>query len=265
VNKVFIILVCSIILSCSAEQKRIDNIESNFLENPSPTLIVKPSSYSDEKEYPLVIIFHGWSGDYLQWNSIIDLEDLSNAYNFIIACPDGFYDSWYLNHSNSDSTQYEDFFIRDFIPYLTNNYSIDTNSIFITGLSMGGHGAITLFLKYPSLFKSAASSSGILDITKFPANWGIKNKLGGYKENIDVWNNHSAYFLLDNAADIGKNLFIDCGTEDFAYEVNLNFVKKCMDLGIKAKFISVPGDHSRTHWKRMLPKHFEFFNGQLEQ
>ncbi len=43
---------------------------------------------------------------------------------------------------------------------------------------MGGHGAINLFLNHPGFFKSAGSTSGILDLLPFPDNWGIKNVLG---------------------------------------------------------------------------------------
>ena len=110
-------------------------------------LIVTPENYNTRNDYPLIILLHGWSGNYQQWNSIIDLQDLANAYNFVIVCPDGFYDSWYLNNPLKPEVQYEDFFWQDFIPYLKNNYSIDSNNVFISGLSMGGHGAITLYLK----------------------------------------------------------------------------------------------------------------------
>ena len=225
--------------------------------------VVKPENYTQEKDYPLVILLHGWSNDFMEWNSIIDLNDIADSYNFIIACPDGFYNSWYMNSRFSSGIQYDDYFWKSFIPYLKNKYSIDSMNIFITGFSMGGHGAVRFYLKNPEFFNSAASSSGILDITKFPDNWEIKEVIGELESNLEVWQSNSAFFLLDSLKDLEKNIFVDCGIEDFAYEANLKFVKKCYDLSINVKFISIPGEHNRDHWKRMLPQHIDFFSQQL--
>jgi S-formylglutathione hydrolase FrmB len=263
-KKIIIYLIITLIsIACSNHQKDIAIIESNFTPANDTVLVVTPGNYRTDNNYPLVILLHGWSGNYNQWNSIVNLQDYANAYNFIIACPDGFYDSWYLNNPLKPTIQFEDFFWKDFIPYLTKTYSIDKNNIFISGLSMGGHGAITLFLKEPDFFKSAGSTSGILDLTFFPDRWSIKDGIGSIKDFPNTWEDNSAFYLLDSLTNFNKKMIIDCGSEDFAYQANLNFVKKSYDLNLDVQFISIPGDHSRTHWKKMIGKHFEFFYQQL--
>lgn len=251
------------LISCNGNKPSVVVIESNYLPTVDSVLVASPENYSSDKNYPLVILLHGYSGNYLQWNSIVELQNFADAYNFIIACPDGFYDSWYLNSPLKPQLQFEDFFWNDFIGYMTNNYSIDTNNIFISGLSMGGHGAMTLFLKNPNFFKSAGSTSGILDLTFFPDRWSIKEGIGSIGDYPETWKDNSAIFLLDSLKHSGKNIIIDCGIEDFAYQVNLNFVKKCYDYGINTTFYSIPGSHNRAHWKYMIPKHFEFFYRQI--
>ena len=251
------------LLSCESNKPTIVIVESNYLPSADTVLIATPDNYTPTSNYPLVILLHGWSGNYLQWNSIVELQNYADAYNFIIACPDGFYDSWYLNNPLKPQLQFEDFFWNDFIGYMTKNYSIDTNNIFISGLSMGGHGAMTLFLKNPDFFKSAGSTSGILDLTFFPDRWSIKDGIGSIGEYPETWKNNSAIYLLDSLKHFDKNIIIDCGIDDFAYPVNLNFAKKCYDFGINTSFFSVSGSHNREHWKRMIPKHFEFFYKQV--
>ena len=264
-KKILLLLILSFIsIACTKHETFTVVLESGNLPSADSILIVTPENYDTRNDYPLIILLHGWSGNYQQWNSIIDLQDLANAYNFVIVCPDAFYDSWYLNNPLKPEVQYEDFFWQDFMPYLKNNYSIDSNNVFISGLSMGGHGAITLYLKRPNFFKSAASTSGILDLTYFPDRWSIKDGIGSIIDYPDVWKNNSAFHLLDSLDYFNKKMLIDCGTEDFAYPVNLNFVKKCYDLGIDTKFISIPGTHSRDHWKKMITKHFEFFHEQID-
>ena len=97
---IFILFILITIISCESPKPNISVIESSFLPSGDSVLIVKPNNYKPANNYPLVILLHGWSGNYLQWNSIIELQEYANAYNFIIACPDGFYDSWYLNNSS---------------------------------------------------------------------------------------------------------------------------------------------------------------------
>lgn len=264
-KKIFTLFVFVFIISaCSKHQPEIKIIESDFLPHPDTLLIVTPTNYNSRQDYPLVILLHGWNGNYKQWNSITYLQDFADAYNFIIACPDGLIDSWYLNNPLKPKVQYEDFFWHDFVPYMKNSYSIDSENVFITGLSMGGHGAISLFLKNPDFFKSAGSTSGILDLTYFPDRWSIKDGIGSIKDYPNIWKNNSAIYLLDSLQNFDKKMFIDCGIEDFAYTVNLNFVKKCYDLGIDTRFISIPGDHNRKHWEKMIREHFEFFYLQIE-
>ncbi len=252
------------IISCSKQTPTLNFVESKFIPNTDTVLVVQPENYKNDKAYPLVILLHGWSGNYNQWNSMVNLQEYANAYNFIIACPDGFYDSWYINNPLKPQIQFEDFFWKDFIPYLKNNYSIDTSNIFISGLSMGGHGAITLFLKNPKFFKSAGSTSGILDLLFYPDRWSIKDGIGSIKDYPETWKNNSALYLLDSLKHRDKKMFIDCGTSDFAYEPNLNFIKRCYELKIPVEFRSLSGTHNHSHWKKMIPHHLEFFYNQIK-
>merc|ERR1712176_1028637 len=57
---------------------------------------------------------------------------------------------------------------------------LDTSKIAITGHSMGGHGALTLFLKNPDLFVSCSAFSPIVNPLNCP--WGEK-AFNGYLKN----------------------------------------------------------------------------------
>ena len=159
-------------------------------------LVFKPDNYDSNNKYPLLFMLHGHGGDYKQWSEIIDLQHYANQYNFIIVCPDGHYDSWYVDSPILKESQFETYFFYTLVPDIFNNYKTDSANIFITGLSMGGHGAINLFLNYPGFFESAGSTSGILDLLPFPGNWGIKNVLGDQKNYYENWIKHSAIYNL---------------------------------------------------------------------
>lgn len=247
---------------CSSFDSNYVIIPTKFLPSADTVLIFKPLNYDSSQNIPLVILLHGYGGNYKQWNDIIELQELSNRYNFLIACPNGFIDSWYINNPNRPKIQFEDFFWKDFIPYLKEKFKVDSNNIFISGLSMGGHGAMTLFLKNPQFFKSAASTSGILDLTYFPNRCSLNEGIGPYQDYREIWGSNSAINLLKNLTNSNKTILFDCGTEDFAYPVNLNFANECKRLDINYKFIAPHGDHNRIHWAKMLPIHLGFFFNQ---
>jgi S-formylglutathione hydrolase FrmB len=222
-------------------------------------VVFKPDNHPEIEKYPLLFMLHGHGGDYKQWSEIVDLQKYANKYNFIIVCPDGNYNCWYVDSPIDSAVKFESYLFNDLVPEIFGKYKIDSANIFITGLSMGGHGAINLFLNHPQYFKSAGSTSGILDLLPFPDNWEIKNVLGEQETYRTNWIKHSAIYNLDKIKNLNKKFIVDCGTEDFAYDVNRRFRDSCELKGLSLKFIQTSGDHSGYYWIKSIPEHFEFF------
>lgn len=262
--KIILFLLASLLFIAKIYSQDMLIIEAEYIPYPDTTLVFTPNDYVASKSYPLVILLHGWSANYKQWNNIADMQKYSNEYGFIIATPDGFYDSWYIDNPKKKNVQFEKFFWNDFIPKMYEEYNIDSSKIFISGLSMGGHGAMTLMLKNPDFFLSAGSMSGILDLTFFPDRWSIKEGIGSIKKYPEKWKLNSAYYLLGSIAGLDKHIIFDCGTEDFSYEVNNKFRERCRDLNIKATFISQPGKHNYEYWEKSIDDHFRFFDELIE-
>ncbi len=255
-------LIFSIAVNLFAQDTLI--FKRNYIPWPDTTLVFLPHGKKPTKPVPMLILLHGWSGSFRQWNKEINLNDYATRFNWIIVTPDGFYDSWYVNSPIKKNVQFETFFWNDLVPKLFSSYLIDKSKIFIDGLSMGGHGAMTLFLKRPDFFLSAGSTSGILDLTFFPDRWHIRKAIGSIEKYPKAWKENSAYYLLKNIAGTNKQIIFDCGTEGFAYKVNERFFQKCRKLKIKATFISQPGRHTHSYWKKSIKEHFFFFNELLK-
>ncbi len=234
--------------------------KADYIPYPDTTLVFLPAEYDAQSPLPLLFLLHGWTGYYSYWNEITDVQKLADEFGFMIVCPEGFDDSWYMNNFERKNMQYELFFWNDLVPKLFENYKIDRANIFISGLSMGGHGAMYLFLKNPSFFNSAGSMSGILDLVPFSTKYGLPDVLGNIDVNPQRWENNSTINMLKNIEGTDRRIIFDCGTEDFAYDVNYRFYERCRELGIDAKFISQPGNHSRNYWKNSIIDHLHFFN-----
>src|SRR3546814_3321287 len=82
----------------------------------------------------------------------------------------------------------------------------------ITGLSMGGHGALYLAFRHQDVFGAAGSMSGGVDIRPFPGNWGLSTRLGTYAEQPENWEKNTIVNLVHLLAPGKLALIIDCGT-----------------------------------------------------
>ncbi|RLD45441.1 MAG: esterase [Bacteroidetes bacterium] len=238
-------------------------VETQYLVKADTSYIFYPKQKQTlfEQNTAVIIMLHGYGGDYKQWSKITDLQSYANKYNCIIVCPDGGKDSWYFDSPRQRNSKFESFFIKDYLPYLKSNFSIDTNGIFITGLSMGGHGAMYLFLRHPKLFASAGSTSGVLDLNASGLKYSsLSNRLGEYNDNKAIFDLYSSINLLESIKFSDKPIIFDCGNKDHLYNSNKAFKDRCDSLYINATYFSFPGRHDRKYWKESIAWHFEFFN-----
>lgn len=225
--------------------------------------IYTPKEYKkNTQSYPLVYLLHGWAGSSYDWKNNYDIQKLVDKYKMIIVLPDGYYDSWYGDNINKKELQYESAFFKRIVPYVENKYRIDSKNIFITGLSMGGHGAINFYLKHNDHFKAAGSMSGILDISLFENKWGIKKKFGDYKKNKKYWDKNSSIQLIKTfKGDKTKlNMFVTCGDKDFAYKANLYFWSTAVKLKIPIVSVKDKGEHNWDYWTSHIDSQILFFN-----
>ena len=121
---------------------------------------------------------------YRQWNTIINVQKYADAYGFIIVCPDGLKDSWYINSPRKQMSKFEDFFFKDSYPTIKKKYRVEDEQIFITGICLGGNGALNLFSKRPEFFRAAGSLGGVSDLSVESANASLQNILGSGERNV---------------------------------------------------------------------------------
>src|SRR6476661_6047653 len=135
-------------------------VKSNVLNRPVRYTIYLPSDYeTSQRAYPVVYLLHGYTDDntgWLQFGEINRYADKAISEGIIppmiIVMPNAD-SSWYIN-SYDGKENYEDFFIKEFMPAIEKSYRIKGEKRYrgIAGLSMGGYGTLTLSLKHPDLF-----------------------------------------------------------------------------------------------------------------
>lgn len=252
-----------------------DTIEvmSQAMGRTIKNVVVMPQQYFDDVEdnkYPVLYLLHGADGCYNDWSRKADLHRLADQYNVIIVCPDG-QDSWYFDSPIDPKMQFETYVSKELVAYIDSHYRTLANRYMraITGLSMGGHGALFLAFRHPDVFWSCGSMSGNMDITQFTDRWYIRARLGDYENNPQRWHDHAVCNQLDKVKNCplkpAQNILIDDGLNDIFIKNNIAIHDKMVEMGIDHDFTVRPGRHSWTYWVNSLDYHMMFFDKAFDR
>lgn len=256
------IALTTLCLSAAAFNEKEINVYSKSMDKEVPVTVITPDSYDDKAEFPVIYLLHGYSDNHKGWAKRGVVGQLSDLYDIIMVLPDGGFDSWYFDSTFTPEYQYETFVSSELVTYIDSNYRTikDRAARAITGLSMGGHGAMFLAIRHQDIFGNAGSTSGGVDIRPFPENWNIATRIGSYQEHPENWENNSVINLTHLLKPDSLNIIFDCGSEDFFYEVNCNLHAKLLKEGIPHEFYSRPGSHNWTYWLNSIKYQVLFFS-----
>lgn len=232
--------------------------------------VILPESYfldSNVNFYPVIYLLHGYSGNYANWyDRAPGLKELSSEHDMIIVTPDGNFNSWYLN-SYVDSSQLFYTYISQEVPqYIDEHFRSYQDARYrgITGLSMGGHGALSIALKHPDWFGVAGSMSGVVDLRAHSDAWEIDQHLGAYTEDSTRWATHSVVAIAETVRET-PHLIIDCGTEDQMLAENEALHQVLLNRGIAHTYIARPGSHDWLYWEEAIVHQLLFFKKLFDE
>lgn len=202
---------------------------------PKELEAAKDGEEKSEQRYPLVIWLHGMFEDHNRFLSRGGAAVLDQMIGdgtvppLILVCANGDRSSFWTN-AVVDNAAYEDLVTKDLLGHVTATYPVRTDRAgrAITGVSMGGYGALKIALKDPSRFGVVAvHSAAVLPpdpdrlMAEFP--WlqsrGSQLLSSVFGEPLDE-ERYRAENVLALAADIaeekldGLRIYFDCGDQD---------------------------------------------------
>ena len=239
-------------------QVQVVAVKSEKMGREINNVIVVPKTVvdGDAQKYPVVYLLHGYSGCHLDWNNHVDLTKLADEFSMIFVCPDA-ENNWYLDSPLDPKSQYETYITKELREYVDENYPTmaDVKHRAITGLSMGGHGALLLAWRHPDIYSSCGSMSGAVDITKIKkGGFGI-DKLVKFEDR----KNYSVINLVPSLENGKQNIIIDDGTSDFLIKENRALHAALLEHGIDHEYSERPGRHTWEYWVESLNHHLYFF------
>lgn len=258
-NKILFILP-ALLISCflKLQAAAVDTVAvySEAMHKEIKTVVITPNSYKAEKAaLPVIYLLHGHGGKYASWiNASPSIKKLADDYQLIIVCPDGNISSWYLDSPVNPKWKYETFVVKEVVGYIDQHYKTiaSAKGRAITGLSMGGHGALYLAFRHQDVFGAAGSMSGAMDIRPFSKSWQIIEKLGTIEEKPENWEQNTVINMIGLLENTKLKILIDCGTADFFYKVNEDMHHKLLDSKIAHDYIIRPGAHNWIYWKNAI-------------
>jgi S-formylglutathione hydrolase FrmB len=255
-------------------------VKSKILNKDVRYTIYLPFDYeSSSRYYPVVYLLHGFTDNDIAWiqfgeaNMIADEAIAAGDIPpMILVTPDAGL-SWYINNYN-DSVKYEDFFFREFIPYIESHYRIRSEKRYrgVAGLSMGGYGSLVYVLKHPDMFAACAALSPAIRTEEEMINMDDNR----WKDEFAVVfgpalkgkNRITKHYLANDPFTIVKTsdtnkvrsvrIYIDCGDDDFLYKGNSTFHILLRDLRIPHEYRVRDGGHQWSYWRSGLKDALRF-------
>ena len=239
------------------------SIYSNSMHKEIKAVVIKPDSYEiKNKRFPVVYLLHGYDGWYSNW--IIRMPELKNyadTNQVIIVCPDGAKSSWYFDSPVDTAYRYETHITKEVVGFIDKNYRTiaDKKHRAITGLSMGGHGALFLALRHPDVFGAAGSMSGGVDLNESTRRFDISKRIGDTLTHAREWHDLAVINLIEKYTHTKLKIVFDCGDKDIFIDGNRRLDKKMTALKIPHQYTERTGAHNWDYWRGSIPHQLAVF------
>jgi enterochelin esterase-like enzyme len=266
-KRILVIVALMAAAVAAAAQGRIvtESIHSGKLNADQNYNVYLPEGYNPADKYPVIYLLHGLSDDYTAWDKlgrvswvadelirsgelcpvVIVMPNAGNSdiYNY----PNGYF--------NMPEWPYESYFFTEFLPAVEEKFNCggSKGARAVMGLSMGGGGSIVYCQRHPDLFSSCYAMSPWLDNQNDEVNTDEKLTTKFTFTQRAVCR-HSAIAFLDKADEATLNnlrtvkWFIDCGDDDFIFDLSTAFYAKMREKGVKAEFRVRDGVHNWEYW-----------------
>ena len=163
----------------------------------------------------------------------------------------------------------ESYIVRELLPLIAAQLPVDGGRTGIMGHSMGGHGALTLALRHPGVFRSLSALAPIASPTRCP--WGRKAFTGYLGSNETQWAAHDASLLMAamNTPPYPQGILVDQGLADKFLEEQLHphlFEQACAKVGQPLTLRRHAGyDHGYYFVQSVIADHIAHHAGALRQ
>lgn len=130
-----------------------------------------PANYDGSESFPLVFNLHGYTSNMDQQIVYGDFRSIADTANFLVVHPNGTFDTGGNRFWNAFNVPGVDDigFLSTLIDTINNNYNVDLNRVYSTGMSNGGYMSFELACQLSNRIASVASVTGTMTTLRMNA------------------------------------------------------------------------------------------------
>jgi len=167
--------------------------------------------------------------------------------------------SAYVAHNGYN---FDKWIVKDVVDAIRLNIPQARNSdtSFISGLSMGGFGALKLGAKYPHKFTAISAHSAITALPQMEL--FVEEPLSAYQQVLAK--NEDVFLMMQSNKEVLPPVRFDCGKKDLLIEPNRTLHQQLTKAGITHTYEEFEGIHEWAYWEEHLPDSLLFFEQCLK-
>lgn len=218
-------------------------------------IVCPPAGAQRNASWPMLYLLHGAGHSPRSFFSLLPMESLLPLMEQVCLVFVEGQNGWYLDSPVAADSLREQAFWRTLEQVEKRHLGhLSRNRRGICGFSMGGFGAVYLAARYPTLFDSASSILGPLDIEQlWPHHPVLGRLLGG---NLLEWRRHNPTALV--GALRGVRLLATTALDAWDRPLSQSFVSVCRARGLAAAYREYPGSHDTGFVAAHLREHLKF-------
>ncbi len=234
---------------------------SEVLRNPTEVAVLHPEP-GMQGPFHVMFLLHGMFGSRMDWLQKSRIQLYVEQLPLIVVMPEGGR-SFYTDAA--EGFRYGEAFGSELPNVIEGTFKTKAPWC-VTGLSMGGYGALRMALTYPKRFASAASMSGALSFGRQPYGHDAETRaefarLAGPKL---AGGPNDLHFLADRLAKSDSpKISVDCGAEDHLIDCNREFDRYLSSIDFGHRYAEYPGAHDWDYWDLHVRDALDFHSENL--
>lgn len=245
-------------------------VKSNHLQGRGDITVYLPEIRDPESPLPICYLLHGIYGSHWAWTTFGGAHRTAREMiqsgvipPMVLVMPsDGLWGdgTGYVPHSQAN---YRDWIIEDTFNAVVEawpeiNFS---GPRFVSGLSMGGLGALLLGAQFPQVFRGISAHSSITHL----------HQLVGHIESRFPWDlevpdeETTPIHWIEKHRDFLPGIRFDCGVDDPLISANRQLHQRLKQLRIPHHYEEFEGAHNWSYWRLHLRDSLRYFGTLMSQ
>jgi enterochelin esterase-like enzyme len=259
-------------------------LSSNILKMDRKFSIYLPAGYeSSDLTYPVLYLLHPAGPantipnqqSWLYYGGLKQYLDRAiesgEIVPMIVVTPDANFGSKRISYFNDPEGDFnfEDFFFKEFIPYIEKNYRCRTEkeSKAIAGASLGGAAVLQYVVHQPDKFSVACALSAA--VRKYDSEY-LKNKFPDVSDKvlIEWYKPYDVITYFENLPEKTESKtkwYISCGDDDHLSPNNALLHIAMKAKGIPHEFRIYNGAHDWSYWRNVLPEFMTYISDSFRK